>query len=79
MRAYDNDKTRVCRNRYNTQNSDTADWVYKDMAAVVWEKLSQRIALIEVADTLTIDMYSREMRLYADVKKLNKKQRIIVE
>ena len=39
----------------------------EEMADVVWEKLSQRIALIEMADTLAIDMYSREMRLYADV------------
>lgn len=37
------------------------------MATIVWEKLSQRIALIEVTDALTIDMYSREMSLHADV------------
>ena len=47
--------------------SDTA---LEDMAAAVWEKLSQRIASIEVTDTLAIDMYSREMRLYADVPSL---------
>ena len=47
--------------------SDTA---LEDMAAAVYEKLSQRIALIEVADKSEIDMYSREMSLYADVPSL---------
>ena len=47
--------------------SDTA---LEDMAAAVYEKLSQRIALIEVADKSVIDMYSREMSLYADVPSL---------
>ena len=42
----------------------------EDMATVVWEKLSQRIALIEVSDTPAIDMYSRELSLYADVPSL---------
>lgn len=39
----------------------------EDMATIVWEKLSQRIALIEVTDALTIDMYSREMSLHVGV------------
>ncbi len=51
----------------------------EDMAAVVWEKLSQRIALIEVADTLTIDMYSREMCLYADVPSFTMAEKIVEE
>lgn len=51
----------------------------EDMAAVVWEKLSQRIALIEVADTLAIDMYSREMSLYADVPSLAMAEKIAEE
>ncbi len=51
----------------------------EDMAAVVCEKLSQRIALIEVADTLAVDMYSREMRLYADVPSLAVAEKIAEE
>lgn len=51
----------------------------EDMAAIVWEKLSQRIALIEVADTLAIDMYTREMSLYADVPSLKMAEKIAQE
>lgn len=51
----------------------------EDMATVIWEKLSQRIALIEVADTLAIDMYSREMSLYADVPSLTMAEKIAEE
>lgn len=51
----------------------------EDMAVVVCEKLSQRIDLIEVADTWTIDMYSREIRLYADVPTLVAAEKIAEE
>lgn len=51
----------------------------EDMAAVVWKKLSQRIALIEVADTLAIDMYSREMCLYTDILSLTMAEKIAEE
>lgn len=51
----------------------------EDMAAVILEKLSQRIASIEVSDTLAIDMYSREMCLYADVPSLTMAEKIAEE
>lgn len=51
----------------------------EDMSAVVWEKLSQRIALMEVADSLEMDMYAREMRLYADVPSLTTAEKIAEE
>ncbi len=51
----------------------------EDMAAAIWEKLSQRIALIEVADTLAIDMYSKKMSLYTDVPSLTMAEKIAEE
>lgn len=51
----------------------------EDLAAVIWEKLSQRIALIEVADTPKIDMYSRETSLHADVPSLMIAEKIAEE
>lgn len=51
----------------------------EDMAAIVWEELSQRIALIEVADMSAIDMYSREMSLYADIPSLIMAEKIAEE
>ena len=51
----------------------------EDMATVVWEKLSQRIALIEVSDTPAIDMYSRELCLYANVPSLTAAEKIAEE
>lgn len=51
----------------------------EDMAAVVWEKLSQRIASIEVSDTPSIEMYSREMSLYVDVPSLAMAEKIAQE
>lgn len=56
--------------------SDTA---LEDMAAVVCEKLSEKIAFIEATDTLTIEMYSREMSLYADVPTLAVAEKIAEE
>lgn len=44
--------------------SDTA---LEDMAVAVYEKISQKMALIEVADKSVPGMYSRKMSLYADV------------
>ena len=51
----------------------------EDMAAVIYEKLSQRVALIEAADSLAVDMYSRELRLYADVPSLAVAEKIAEE
>ncbi len=51
----------------------------EDMATVIWEKLSQRIASMEVADTSVIDMYSREMSMYADVPSLTMAEKIAEE
>lgn len=51
----------------------------EDMAAVVLEKLSQRIALIEVSDTLAIDMYVRKMHLYANVPSLTVAEKVAQE
>lgn len=51
----------------------------EDMAAVVCEKLSQRIASIEVADTLSIDMYSKEILFSANVPSLTVAEKIAEE
>lgn len=57
-------------------NSSTA---LEDMAAAVCEKVSRRIELIDVTDTLAISMYSKEMSLYADVPSLAAAEKIAEE
>ena len=51
----------------------------EDMATVVCEKLSQKIALIEMVDTLSVNMYSKEMFCYADVPSLAAAEKIAEE
>lgn len=51
----------------------------EDMAAAVCEKVSRRIELIEVRDTSAVNMYSREMSLYADVPSLTMAGKIAEE
>ncbi|MDE6725324.1 MAG: alkaline ceramidase [Ruminiclostridium sp.] len=51
----------------------------EDMAFAVYEKLSQRIDLLKVTDTAAVDMYSREINLYADVPSLKEAEKISEE
>lgn len=51
----------------------------EDMAAVVCEKLEQRIALIEVVDTLSVTMYSKEIFFYANVPSLTVAEKVAEE
>lgn len=51
----------------------------EDMAAAVYEKLSQRIASIEMKDTLPITMYSKEILLSATVPSLTAADKIAEE
>ena len=50
-----------------------------DMAFAIYEKLSQRIALIKTADTLSVHMYSREINFYANVPSLTEAESIAEE
>ena len=51
----------------------------EDMAAAVYEKLSQRIDRMEASDSAEIDMYSRKISLYADVPSLKEAEKIAEE
>ena len=51
----------------------------EDMAAVVCEKLSQKIASIELVDTLSVNMYSKEILFSANVPSITVAEEIAEE
>ena len=51
----------------------------EDMANVICEKLSQKMTSIEVADTLSVNMYSKELLFHADVPSLTVAEKIAEE
>ncbi len=51
----------------------------EDMAFAIYEKLSQRIASINMTDTLSVHMYSREANFYANVPSLTEAESIAEE